>query len=41
MPEFHRNSLKFDVNGPVKDEDKVPLKMKWPDLKANLKIIQL
>ena len=41
MPELHRYSLQFDVNGLVKDEDKVPLKMKWPDLKANLKITQL
>ena len=41
MPAFHRHSLQFDVNGLVKDEDKVSLKMKWPDLKANLKITQL
>ena len=41
MPEFHRYSLQFDVNGLVEDEDKVPLKMKWPDLKANNKITQL
>ena len=41
MRKFHRYNLKFDVNGLVRDEDKVPLEMIWPDLKSNLKITQL
>ena len=41
MREFHCYNLKFDVNGPVKDENKVPLEMILPDLKANLKITQM
>ena len=41
MREFHCYNLKFDVNGPVKDENKVPLEMTLPDLKANLKITQM
>ena len=41
MRKFHWYNLKCDVNGPVKDENKVPLEMIWPDLKANLKITQL
>ena len=42
MREFHRYNLKFDlINGPIKEEDKVPLEMVWPALKATLKIAQL
>ena len=41
MREFQWFYLKFDVNGPVKDENNVPLEMICPDFKANLKITQL
>ena len=36
MREFHRYNLKFNANGLVKDKDKAPLDMIWPDLIANL-----